>query len=545
MGADIDVGPGAADHAAAVPASPQIFWVAETIAGKVLGIDNDGIKEFKGVPYGASTEGRGRFAPPRPPTPWTGVREAIGYGPISPQTTADIRADFGQLVMWDRHVGLGGMGEDCLNLNIWTPGLDAARRAVMVSFHGGGWVSGSGNGPMYDGVNLAKFGDVVVVTVNHRLAALGCLHLASLPDAPPELADAGAVSVADMVAALQWVQGNIAAFGGDPGRVMIFGQDGGGSKVSTLLATPSAKGLFHRAAIQSGSTLRQFTPADAAPTTAQLLAALGGGGYAALASAPWTALLQAQTDSLWHGGKFAPVIGGATLPQHPFDPTAPAQSADVPLIISTTLEDAAHKLINFNLDAAGLQQAIAQIAPGQAQAITQMYVDANPGTSPYLIQAQALTDAGARRDAIVQAERRVALGGAPTWMYIWAWAAPAYDGKFGAVEGHDVDASFHIVRSPIAGAGSTPGRLLVDRLASAWVAFAKTGDPNTPAIPHWPAYDVAARATMIFDTATRVENDPRKAFRELWAQGAHNAKAPAPTAAPSPAARPPPPASAG
>src|SRR5580704_11449071 len=214
----------------------QVFHSAETASGKVLGIDNAGIKEFKGIPYGASTAGRNRWAPPRPPAPWTGVREAIGFGQISPQTVADLRSEYAQMIMWDRHVGPGGMGEDCLNLNVWTPGIDNAKRAVMVSFHGGGWQTGSGNGPMYDGANLAKFGDVVVMTVNHRLAAFGYLHLAGLQGMPAELADAGAVGVADMVASLKWVRANIAGFGGDPARVMIFGQSGGGSKVSTLLA---------------------------------------------------------------------------------------------------------------------------------------------------------------------------------------------------------------------------------------------------------------------------------------------------------------------
>jgi para-nitrobenzyl esterase len=511
--------PAAAPAGLGANAEGQVFWVAETGAGRVLGIDNAGIKEFKGIPYGAATGGRGRFAPPRPPTPWSGVREAIGYGQISPQTPADIRSEYAQMIMWDRHVGPGGMGEDCLNLNVWTPGIDKAARAVMVSFHGGGWATGSGNGPMYDGANLARFGDVVVVTVNHRLAAFGYLNLAGLPGAPPELADAGAVGVADMVASLRWVRDNIAAFGGDPARVMIFGQSGGGSKVSTLLATPSAKGLFHRAAIQSGSTLRQRTPEEGAKATALLLEALGapGGGYAALAAAPWTRLLQAQTDAMAKGANFAPVIGGAVLPHHPFDPAAPAESAGVPVIISTTLEDAALRLTNFDLDEAGLRRVIAGIAPAKADAITRLYLDANLEKPPFLIQAQAITDSGARRNAIIQGERRAALGAAPTWMYIWAWPTPAFDGKFGAVHGHDVDASFHIARSPIAGAGTASGHLMADRLASAWVAFAKTGDPNNPAIPHWPPYDAAARATMIFDTETRVENDPRRAFRELWA----------------------------
>ncbi|HEY2707420.1 MAG TPA: carboxylesterase family protein [Caulobacteraceae bacterium] len=497
----------------------QIFWPAETTAGKVLGIDNGGIKEFKGIPYGAPTAGRNRWAPPRPPAPWSGVRETLGYAQIPPQTVSDIRSEYAQMIMWDRHVGPGGMGEDCLNLNIWTPGIDGAKRAVMVSFHGGGWATGSGNGPMYDGANLAKFGDVVVVTVNHRLAAFGYLNLAGLPGVPAELADAGAVGVADMVASLKWVRDNIAGFGGDPSRVMIFGQSGGGSKVSTLLATPSAKGLFHRAAIQSGSTIRQRTQDEGAEATALLLAALGLSKSRAgdLLTLPWTRLLQGQTDAMAKGANFSPVIGGATLPHHPFDPGAPVESAAVPVIISTTLEDAALRLTNFDLDEAGLQGVIAKLNPGKAEAITRMYLDANLKKPPFLAQAQAITDSGARRNAIVQGERRAALGGAPTWMYIWAWATPAFDGKFGAVHGHDVDASFHIARSPIAGAGTAEGHLMADRMAGAWVAFAKTGDPNNPALPHWPAYEPGARSTMIFDTVTRVENDPRQAFRELWA----------------------------
>jgi para-nitrobenzyl esterase len=447
------------------------------------------------------------------------VREAFAYGQISPQTPADLASDYAQMIMWDRHVGPGGLGEDVLNLNVWTPGVDHARRPVLVSFHGGGWQTGSGNGPMYDGANLARMGDVVVVTVNHRLGANGYLHLAGLPDMGTDFADSGACGVRDMVVSLEWVRDNIAAFGGDPARVMIFGQSGGGSKVSTILATPSARGLFHRAAIQSGSTLRHQTPEQGEKSASVLLAELDlpMSRAADLQAVPWQRLLEAQLAATAKGAAFSPVIGGPTLPHHPFDPAAPAESAQVPVIISTTLEDAALRLTNFDLDAAGLRGVMAKLKPDDADRATELYLHANPGRTPYLIQAQAITDSGGRKNAVVQGERRAALGGAPTWMYIWEWATPAYDGKFGAVHGHDVDASFHNVRSPICGAGGRAGRVMADRLAGAWIAFARTGDPNHDGIPRWPVYEPGRRATMIFAAEMRVEDDPRGEMRRLWA----------------------------
>jgi para-nitrobenzyl esterase len=495
-------------------ADGPIFAVAETAHGRVQGIVNAGIREFKNIPYGAPTGGRNRFMPPQKAASWTGVRDCIGYGQISPQTAADLRSDYAQLIMWDRHV-TGGMSEDVLHLNVWTPGVDNAKRAVLVSFHGGGWATGSGNGPMYDGANLARFGDVVVVTVNHRLASFGYTHLAGL-GAPPEFAHAGVCGVMDMVASLEWVRENIAAFGGDPGRVMVFGQSGGGAKTSTLLATPSAKGLFHRAAVQSGSALKLQTEEQAAKSAELLLAQLGIGksNIADIQKVSWDRLLEAQMAAT--GANFAPVVGGEVLPHHPFDPGAPPESAEVPVIISTTLEDAALRLTNFDLDEAGLRALLDKTYPGKGDATLALYRRADANKSPFLIQAQVLTDAGARRNAILQAERKAALGRAPAYMYIWEWATPAYDGKFGAVHGHDVDASFHLYRSPIAGAGTRAGRAMCDRLASTWVAFAKTGDPNNAHIPHWPAYDAASRATMLFDTETRVENDPRGEMRRYW-----------------------------
>jgi para-nitrobenzyl esterase len=448
--------------------------------------------------------------PPKAPTPWTGVREAFAYGQISPQTPAELHRDYAMLIGWDRHVGIGGMGEDCLNLNIWTPGVnDGKRRAVLVSFHGGGWATGSGNGPMYDGAQLARFGDVVVVTVNHRLASLGYTHLADL-GAPAEFADAGNVGVMDMVASLQWVRANIDRFGGDPRRVMIFGQSGGGSKTSTLLATPGARGLFHRAAVQSGSTLRQATREEATVEAEKLLRALGlgRGNVAGIQTVPWQRLLEAQVAS---GTNMRPVVDGRVLPHHPFDPGGPPESADVPVIISTTLHDAALRLDNFDLDEAGLAGILRQRWGGKADALLAAYRQESPTESPYRIQAKAFTDA-TRGNSMLQAERKAALGKAPAYLYVWDWATDAFDGKFGAVHGHDVDASFHLYRNAICGSGQAAGRLMCDRLAATWVAFANTGSPNNELIPNWPAYDSRDRATMIFDTNMRVANDYRGSF---------------------------------
>jgi para-nitrobenzyl esterase len=468
--------------AAGARAQSQLFWTAETTAGKVQGIANGGIKEFKGIPYGAPTGGKNRYMPPRKPAPWTGVRECLAHGQISPQTLASLASDYAMLIQWDLHVG--GMGEDCLSLNVWTPGIDNQKRAVMVSFHGGGFATGSGNGPGYDGAQLAKYGDVVVVTVNHRLASFGYLHLADL-GAPPEFANAGVAGMMDLVASLEWVRDNIERFGGDPSKVMIFGQSGGGAKTSTTLAMPSAKGLFHSAGIQSGSTIRSATRETGTKSAEALLAKLGiaKGNIADIQKLPWQQILEAQT-ALGATAGFTPVVDGTVLPHHPFDPTAPPESADVPIIISTMLA---------------------------------MYRSRYPNKSPYLIQAQIATDAGGRRSAILQAERKSALAKAPAYMYLWAYESSGFNGKFGAVHGTDVSASFYNYRDGIGGTGSRQERALWDRFASAWVSLAKTGNPNNPRVPHWPAYDTGKRSTMIFDSEVRAEDDPRAEIRRFWA----------------------------
>jgi para-nitrobenzyl esterase len=515
--------PTTAPSAAAAPSSPRsalgggggggnLFVETDTVYGKVQGIQNTGIKEFKGIPYGAATGGRNRFMPPKKPASWKGVRECFAHGQISPQPPTDLRSDYGMLIHWDYQPG--GMGEDCLNLNIWTPGLkDGAKRPVLVSFHGGGFITGSGNAIGYDGAQLARFGDVVVVTVNHRLGTLGYTQLVDL-GATAEFAYAGCAGIMDLTASLEWVRDNIESFGGNPANVMIFGQSGGGAKTSAMLATPAAKGLFHRAAVQSGSMLK-FVPKDRATQGAEaLLKQLGipKSRIGELQKVSWQQLLEAQiaAGAATPGIGGGPVLDGKYLTHDPFDPTAPAESAEIPLIVSTTLEDAALSLSNFTLSEADLKTLIDKRFKDKGTDILAMYRKYYPEKSPYLIQAMVLTDAGFRRSAIKQAELKAAQGKGAIYMYQWEWPTPAFGGRYGAVHGLDVSGSFREARE-----GNDMSRV-ADQLSSSWVAFAKTGNPNNSRTPPWPTFDAATRATMIFGTPTQLENDPRGEIRNFW-----------------------------
>ncbi len=490
-------------------ATGSIFVETDTAYGKVQGIQNTGIKEFKGIPYGASTGGRNRFMPPKKPAPWKGVRECFAHGQISPQPPTDLRSDYGMMIHWDYQPG--GMGEDCLTLNIWTPGLkDGAKRAVLVSFHGGGFTTGSGNAIGFDGAQLARFGDVVVVTVNHRLGVLGYTQLADL-GAPAEFAYAGCAGIMDLTASLEWVRDNIESFGGNPRNVMIFGQSGGGAKTSAILATPAAKGLFHRAAVQSGSMLK-FVPKERATQGAEaLLKQLGiaKSRIADLQKVSWQQLLEAQVAAgVGIGG--GPVLDGKYLTHDPFDPSAPPESADIPLIVSTTLEDAALSLTNFTISEADLKGIADKRYNNKGAEILALYRKYYPEKSPFLIQAMMFTDGGFRRSAFKQAELKAAQGQGAIYMYQWEWPTPAFGGRYGAVHGLDVSGSFREARD-----GNDMARV-ADQLSSSWVAFAKTGNPNNARIPPWPTFDAKTRATMIFGTPTQMENDPRSEIRTFW-----------------------------
>ena len=494
-----------------------IFATAETASGTIRGLVNGGVRVFRGVPYGAPTGGADRYRPPRPPVAWTGVRDCFGYGQVSPQVPTPLANPYGLLIHYDLAVAEGGMGEDCLNLNVWTRGdRDGGKRPVLVSIHGGGFAISSGNAPMYDGAQIALKGDVVYVSVTHRLSSFGCLALGDL-GADERFATSGANGILDLVQALRWVRDNIAEFGGDPDQVMIFGQSGGGWKVSTLLATPAARGLFARAAVQSGSLPRLLTREEGAGLATAFLSALDldRSSLDRLWTLPWHALLAAQTAV--GALAFSPVLDGAALPFHPSDPAGLGLSADTPLIISTTLDDAGLFFGGFDLDEAGLAGLLDQRYGSKGRPMLELYRARWPGKSPFLLHAQMVTDGGFRRMAQDQAELRCEHTRAPVWMYRWDWAGPALEGLYGATHAADVSASLGNARDTLLGAGA-PGRRLADALSSAWIAFARTGDPNTPGVPTWPAFDPTRRATMLFDDTIQVADDPDREIREFWAR---------------------------
>jgi para-nitrobenzyl esterase len=503
----------------------DIFPVVETANGRLRGLVSGGINVFKGVNYGADTSGANRFMPPAPVVKWAGVKDATAYGNYAPQLPSSRVRAYSDLIMYD--IQPGGMGEDCLVLNLWTPGLSkTAKRPVMLHLHGGGYYAGSGNSPQFDGEMLARSGNAVVLSINHRLGSFGFLDLAEAGGS--RYAQSGAVGMLDIVAALGWVRDNIEAFGGDPSRVLVYGQSGGGAKTSVLMSMPSAKGLFHRAGVMSGSVLRVATPETSTRAAAIYLKLLGldKGSFAQVHKLPWHQLLAAQVtmeDVDRAKGEapraFTPVLDGVAIPRHPFDPDAPAISADVPMMISTTLDERAYRQVNFDLDTPGLLAYGARQVPGDGEKLVKMYRDEDPKATPFVLQARIDSDMTFRKTAHVQAERAVSKPRAPVYTYLWRIPSPAFNGRYGAPHGTDIGPSMNDIRNGLN--GPTPENLkLAGQLSSAWVSFAATGNPNNPQTPQWPAYTLPARTTMVFEgdsSRTAAQADPRKEFREYWA----------------------------
>lgn len=502
-------------------AAPSMFPIVDTAQGKLRGLLSGGVAVFKGIRYAASTSGSNRFKPPAPPQKWTGVQDALAYGEVCPQVPADRRHDYSDLIAMDLQPS--GPGEDCLRVNVWTPSIDPqAKKPVIVVLHGGGFYGGSGNSTGMDGEMMARFAETVVVSVTHRLGAFGYFHLAGEAGGGSAFGESGAVGMLDIVAALQWVRENIAQFGGDPGRVLVFGQSGGGAKTSLLLAMPSAKGLFHRAGVMSGSLLRGMDQEMADKAASRMLKALNiaKGDMRALQQVPYSALLQAQAaieaEDRARGEApmaLAPVVGGMAIPTHPFDPEAPTVSRDVPMIISSVLDERTFRMVEFKITEAELLAYAREKVGANAQAVLAYYREETPNASPFILKARLDTDVTFRRGAFIQAERKVAAKGAPVWTYLWTWPSPASNGIYGAVHGVDVAPSLYNIRGALTGTDQN-SRTMAARLASAWASFAATGDPNNPRLPAWEAYSAEKRATLVLDTETRTENDPRARVRE-------------------------------
>ncbi len=488
--------------------------LVETAAGKLQGIDANGVKAFKGVPYGAPTGGKARFKAPQSAAPWTGVKQANAYGHAAPQGASMLPAPA-------RSTGLSLVGdgatfsEDCLYLNVWTPALDNAKRPVMVWLHGGGFSSGSGASPLYDGSFLARGQDVVVLTINHRLNTFGYLDLSQI--AGSDYADSSMAGMHDIILALKWVKENIARFGGDPGNVTIFGESGGGRKVSVLMATTPAQGLFHRAIVQSGSALRMDTREVGTDRAERLLAALElkKGEIDKLIAMPPEQLLAAGNKVSRQAGQFRPTTGVPSLPAHPFDPTAPQMSASVPMMIGTNLTEASFAMGRdpriLALDEAGVLERIKGLVPPEhARHVLDTYKRVYPDLLPSDILFRVSTDRGYFLDSTIQAERKAALERAPAFLYSFNWMQPLTEGRMHAPHGAEIAFAFGNV-DLARGENTEP---LVSIMSESWASFARTGNPSTQRVP-WIPYNAKSRPTMIFDARSRVENDPRGELREL------------------------------
>jgi para-nitrobenzyl esterase len=495
--------------------------VARTRAGRVRGTAAQGVRVFKGVRYGANTATR-RFLPPLPPSPWNAVEDATNHGPACPQ-----RGPLGR-----------DANEDCLFLNIWTPGLrDGGARPVLFYIHGGAYDEGSGSSPLYDGTRLCERGDVVVVTVNHRLNAFGYLYLGRL--AGPKYADSGNAGMLDLILALRWVRDNIAEFGGDPRRVLVFGQSGGGAKIATLMAMPAALApespLFHRAATMSGEQITASGPLHATQRAQAFLGALriADAQAARIGELPTGRLvdaLQTVDPVIGHGGiYFGPVLDERALPRHPFYPDAPPRAAAVPMIIGNT-HDETRDLIGgsdpdaFHLTWQGLAQALAKnmradILP---EHVIATYRRLYPRASASDVFFAATTASRSWRPAIIESQLRAAQG-SPAFVYQLDWRSPVDGGRWGAPHGLDIPLVFGNLDAPVDLKGTRVGsaersRAMSARMSDAFIAFARTGDPNIRTLPKWERYELPRRSTMLLDDQPRPADDPRGAERRLFAQ---------------------------
>ena len=497
-------------------ASAQSGQTVKTAGGSLRGYIDAGVHVFKGVPYAASTAGTNRFMPPQKRQPWTGVRDAAQWGGRAPQVLGGEPAE---MLPTDPREPLS---EDCLVMNIWTPNPGSERRPVMVWLHGGGFASGSGSYGIYEGRELARKHDVVAISVNHRLNLLGFLHLGHYGG---KWASASNVGMLDIVAALEWVRDNITAFGGDPGNVTIFGQSGGGGKVSTLMAMPAARGLFHRAIAQSGTALTAIPAEQAVKTTEQILQrlTLTPARLDQLQTVPFAQLIDLLRPSPGVSPLPAagPVLDGRSLPVHPFDPTAPAQSAGVPFLTGTTATEMTFFASDDQLrpiDDATLRQRVKgllKVEDPEADRMIALYRKQQPGRDNIDLFLRMETDNGRFRLSVdTQAERKAAQRAGPVYLYRFEYYSPVREGRLKSMHCMEIPFVFDNLEAGKIYTGVSPAaQQIADRMSAAWVAFARTGNPNHRGIPEWPAFNSTQRPTMVFGDETKMVNDPGREER--------------------------------
>lgn len=531
-------------------AEKEEYVEVETGYGRIRGLKTEGLSTFKGVPYGGSVSGSGRFKAPAPPQPWTGVRDALKSGPVALQVP--MRPSFG--------TAEGMPSEDCLYLNVWTPAADSRKRPVMFYSHGGGFTVGSGGAPYQDGGNLARTFDVVVVETNHRLGLMGFLYLGDLGG--DEYSTSGNQGLLDICQGLKWVHENIHTFGGDPDNVMIFGESGGGAKTSCLYAMPAAAPFFNKASIESGPGIRMFPRDMATETTIMVLKQLG------LDKSQWRKLLEVPGDQLlgvqselgkrpsggpltMNGGRrgiggggrpggFGPVVDGTVLPHHPFDPDAPAISKDKPLMVGYNRDETifffmeSHNTDVFNLTEASLKEKLKTEFGANADEVFKAYRTSRTDASPTDLYIAISTARMIGFGSITIAERKYAQHGAPVYAYIFTHESnrivPGTTHKVGAAHALEIAYKFDLIKGSEKNTGPEPAqtatRTMMDsdpssvqtahNMSEMWSTFARTGKPGAKGQPDWIPYDTDRRATMLINAECKVVDDPFSLERRVW-----------------------------
>jgi len=491
--------------------------VANTNYGQIKGYLRNQTYTFKGVPYGAPTGGANRFLPPKEPEHWTGIRNCLVYGPICPQKANSgwLQQEYGFLFQWID----GFQDEDCLRLNVWTPAIaDGRKRPVMFWIHGGGFFSGSSQEhPSYDGENLSHLGDVVLVSVNHRLNIFGYLDLSEYGS---QYSTSANVGMLDLVAALEWVRDNIHNFGGDKDNVTIFGQSGGSSKVTTLMAMPAAKGLFHKAIAQSGSIVQVATPEYTRKITAEVLKFLDidAANIALLHEIKPARLLEAVQVAERNLGSLVPpgvgrsglqpVVDGKLLPTQPFDPVAPGISAHIPFMVGTTRNESSASIDNpdlENLNEEELRKRLQARFGEQGDLVYKAMRKVHPEVKP----VEILSYVSAQNCmAYLQAQRKSDQV-APVYLYMFSWQTPVLGGRPRAFHCSEIPFVFNNTdRVENYTGASSEARQLSRQMAAAWIRFARFGNPNHEDLPSWPAFTRSNGAMMMFDKHCQVRRDP-------------------------------------